>query len=112
MELARYTLGSTISSDHATDSADYLLSQFYILMGLALVQIILDLLTHSQELGDLKSLRKVEPQLIMEQTGVVITVVVNQRAAFDGTGPRQDGYAHSGSALTINFPLQDYQDVS
>ena len=52
---------------------------FIILMGLALVQIILDLLTHSQELGDLKSLRKVEPQLIMEQTGVIITVVVNQR---------------------------------
>ena len=40
----------------------------------------------------------------MEQTGVIITVVVNQHKHFDGTGPRQDGYAHSGSALTINFP--------
>ena len=77
--LARYTLGTlqlVLIMPLIVQIIYY--HNFIILMGLALVQIILDLLTHSQELGDLKSLRKVEPQLIMEQTGVIITVVVNQ----------------------------------
>ena len=101
---ALYAGAATISSDHATDSADYLLSQFYYIDGTCL---------GPNHFGFTDPLTGTWRPKKFKEGGTTVNNGTNwsnnysgsqPTAAFDGTGPRQDGYAHSGSALTINFP--------
>ena len=101
---ALYAGDATISSDHATDSADYLLSQFYYIDGTCL---------GPNHFGFTDPLTGTWRPKKFKEGGTTVNNGTTwssdysgsqPTAAFDGTGPRQDGYAHSGSALTINFP--------